>query len=472
MAFMFTMLLIAHVLVFLLSIALDRRRGIERLRNLTIPLGVPFVYVSAIQARESRSDMAAGLSEADLVNALGVSLLSYAAVVICYWLTRSSVRRPYISARATDVRKLAIGAGTLLAIGFCGYAYIVWEVGGLNAYFGVGVMMGDGYQSSGYVYMLKFAAYGGVGLLLCYEAVCRLPGRLRVLLLLALAVLTWDAVKSGDRGDTIRAGVLWVGYIYLSSLPKSGEKRLPILGYVGIAGIVAFIGLAVIVFPELRGARNILTSEVRIEEALNRSLGKGAGSRISQKNGGEFDTAARIIKSVNEGSIIPPGPVHIAHWMWNVVPRFAVPNKHEIFAEWAGKQWEAVRFGCCSYFGCSSTGSGEAYGMMGWFGLLYWGALGVGIRRLEGAFRGSDAGFVVSLVCYLPILQLVIQDFWAGAMNASVVVVPMIGALKWAQRSPAIPKRVGCRPTGRRPDRARSERGQQLTPPDQGIGGC
>ncbi len=79
--------------------------------------------------------------------------------------------------------------------------------------------------------------------------------------------------------------------------------------------------------------------------------------------------------------------------------------------------------------------------MMGWFGLLYWAALGWGIRKMEGWFRATRTGLIISVLCYLPLLQLVMQDFWAGAMNASIVVFPVMALLKYTQIQPVRIKR-------------------------------
>ena len=455
---MIKLLVFAHVALFVIT--LFPRRGVEKIRTLAIPVGLAFLYTSAVQGWAAAHSLGIGLDLNDVRVALWVSLLSYLAFLLAYYSAKGSDRRTqvYFSDSSMDTLRLN-GFGLLFFVaGALGYYLSIQSVGGWRAYLNLEDWSANLYETSGYIYMLKYASYAAVAFWLLSLALDSLPAKLHALLILLMLWLLFEAVQSTDRGDTIRASLPIVAWVYFITRKPRHLGKFVLWGNGIILLILLSVGMTVVLLPEFRDKdRSLLRSEVTLFEAVQHSEEKKGSSRGSE-SGGEFDTGARIIKRINAGEIHPPGPVHFARWIWNLVPRALVPEKHELFAQWAGPNYEAVRYGCISYEGCSSTGWAEAYGMMGWFGaLVYWLALGFGVRRFEGWIGPSMVGFVVSAICYLPLIQLVMQDFWAGAMNASIVVVPVLIIFNWCR------KQITARPTSARNAQARRHTPTQTT---------
>jgi len=429
-------LMLAHVALLILSIIMDRRTGVNRLRSLVLPVGFSFVYTSVVQAGAAVQNLGYGLDQNNIATALWASLMSYLAVLLAYRFAPDNGRRSSFARKNIVPLRLNSFGMFFFVAGLIGYYLSMQAVGGWRALLNMEDWTGNLYDISGYIYMLRYACYAAVALWLMSLSLHVLPPLLHGLLILLMLWLLFEAVQMTDRGDTIRASLPIVAWFYIVTRRYRYRIEYRLLGNLVIASMLLFVGLAGILLPEFRDVdRSMLRSDTTLAVALERSRAKNASSRASE-GGGEFDTGARIIKRVNAGEINPPGPVHIGRLIWNIVPRALVPNKHEIYEAWAGKNYMEVRYGCISYMGCSSTGWGEAYGMMGWFGaILYWALFGFGIRRFEYWFGESAVGLIVSAICYLPLVQFVVQDFWAGGMNTSIVVLPVLVILKLSQRT-------------------------------------
>jgi hypothetical protein len=436
---MIQFLMLAHIVLLILSIIMDRRTGVNRLRSLVLPVGFSFVYTSVVQAGAAVQNLGYGLNQNDIATALWASLMSYLAILLAYRYAPDNGRRSSFARRNVVPARLNSFGLFFFVAGLIGYYLSMQAVGGWRALLNMEDWTGNLYDISAYIYMLKYACYAAVALWLLSLSLRALPTWFHGLLILLMLWLLFEAVQLTDRGDTIRASLPIVAWFYIVTHRYRHRIEYRLLGNLVIASMLLFVSLAGILLPEFRDAdRSMMRSDTTLAVAFERSRAKNASSRASE-GGGEFDTGARIIKRVNAGEISPPGPVHIGRLIWNIVPRALVPNKHEIYEAWAGKNYMEVRYGCISYMGCSSTGWGEAYGMMGWFGaILYWALFGFGIRRFENWIGESSLGLIVSAICYLPLIQFVIQDFWAGGMNTSIVVLPVLIMIKLCQRKGVI----------------------------------
>lgn len=448
---MTTLLILAHLAVFLVTVLWDTRRGINRLRNMSIPVGVAFLYISVVQATSAADNPGRGLNASDIEVALLVSLSLYAGFYVTYRLTRGIQKKVAFADRQMNCARLNGFAWLFYCIGLVGYYLSIRAVGGLRAYLRLTEWESYLYDVSGYIYMLKFAVYAAVALWLLCLALNRLHPRTHIVLAVTMFALLFEAVQTTDRGDTIRASLPIVAWLYfLARHPgRSPVYRM----WVNVITVIVCLSVAagVLLFPEFRGMkRSLMTSEVTLTEAIERVQQKQGSSRLSEEGGGEFDSAARIIKRVRIGEIDPPGPVHIARLFWNVVPRALVPDKWEQFNAWAGIDFQEIWVGSTSYYGCTPTGWGEAYGCMGWLGALFqWCLFGFLVKKYETWFSHSKSGLMVSVISYLPLMNYVVMTFFSASMTFCTVVLPVLGVL-WLCRGP--------RKTRQRSSRRRSGR--------------
>jgi len=436
---MIDLLMAAHVLLFVLSILMDPRKGLNKLYNLTLPLGIGFIYISVVQANMARQSLGLDLTLKDIQIALVVSFVSYLLLVIGHRCCDNRTTRPWFTDNGLDLVRLGRMGLLCFLAGALGYYISIQLVGGLAAYLNLEDWTQNLYEASGYVYMLKYATYGAVGLWLVCVAFDRISKPMHGMLILLMLLLLAEAIQLTARGNTIRIGLPIIAWIYIISRRPRYHGRYTLVGSVAIMAIFTFIAVAVVMLPEFReNDRNLLGSDTTFNDAWINVKQSGASSRGASENGGEFDTGARIVKRVNAGEINPPGPWHIARWLWNIVPRDLVPDKHEIFMDWAGKDSLEVREGSCSYQGCNQTGWGEAYGMMGWLGAsIYWFALGWGIKKFEARIGRGKLALMVTVIAFGPFMQLAASDFWAGAMNSCFFLVPIVIIYWYCQHSPA-----------------------------------
>ena len=436
---MIDFLMAAHVILFVFSILMDPRKGLNKLYNLTLPFGVGFLYISVVQANMARANLGFGLTLGDIEIALVVSFMSYLLLVIGHRCCDNRAARPWFTDKGLDMVRLSRMGFLCFLAGALGYYLSIRLVGGLAAYMNLEDWTGDLYEASGYVYMLKYATFGAVGLWLVCVAFDQISKPMHGMLVLLMLLLLAEAVQLTARGNTIRICIPIIAWIYFVTSNPKHRGRYKYLGYTAIGIMVLLLAITIIILPEFRdNDRSVLTSDTTLNSALSNAKVTGGSSRGSSENGGEFDTGVRIIKRVNEGEINPPGPWHIARWLWNVVPRALVPDKHEIFLNWAGKDSFEVREGSASYQGCNQTGWGEAYGMMGWLGAsIYWFALGWGIKKFEAYIGRGKLALMVTAIAFGPFMQLAAADFWAGAMNSCFFLVPVVVIYWYCQLSPA-----------------------------------
>lgn len=423
---MSTFLMIAHVALFVVSLVVRQCSSLGYLRNLALPVGGGFIYSSIIQARAAVQNPVAGLEASDNEIALAVSLLCY-GMFLAGWAYTSPAKPGLRNLRfRINHERLQWLTVVVLIAGGIAYVQIIRAVGGFWSYFGTGEVTSGYSHLSGYIYMAKHLAYGGAALLLLQTLFGPVSRLTQFILGILLAILTWEAIQTTDRGDTIRAAALIAAWTYLSF--RTQINRMEIWAKASIMFVfVAVLAATVVLLPYFRDSgRRLLKSERTLEEAVGFAIAEQGASRFSEQ-GGEFESAARIIKGVNEGAISPPGPVHIARVVWNVVPRALVTEKWDLFDRWAGPEWQKILIGSSSYYGCVPTGWGESYGTMGLIGAaLYWLALGYGCKKYSGWTRGSGAGLVLAAILYLPLVQLVFMAFWSGAMTFLTTGLPVV----------------------------------------------
>lgn len=425
---MIALLCLAHVALFVWSALAYRAKGLNKIRNLAVPVGIAFSYTSGVQAWQAAQNPGYLLKAEDIDAALWVSLTCYVAFLIVHRITPPVERQSTMADELIDPARMNWFALAFFVVGTAGYLLNMYIVGGVKAYLRLEEWSDDLFDVSGYVYMMKFVMYGAVGLWLCILALGRLSRTMHVLLVVVMTWLLFEALQVTDRGDTIRAGMLWVIWVYIAARTKKRPRTVAAWGYVVIGMLFLFMGSAVILLPAFRGTqRSLLTSEVTLSDAIKQAVENRGASRLSEKGGGEFDSAARIIKRVRIGEIQHPGPVHIARPLWNLVPRTLYPKKWEQFGRWAGKDWEEILIGSSSYYGCTITGWGEAYGCLGWAGAMGQFALMAFLtRKLETWLSRSTLGLMAACMCYLPLLNYVVMTFWAATMTLSVVVIPFL----------------------------------------------
>ncbi len=340
-----------------------------------------------------------------------------------------------ISPATTDFRRLGLLAYILSIIGLFGLLHFIVLVGGLSSYAGNADWTASPYESSGYLLNLKMALFPAIALFLIVIAF-RKASRLQIwFCFLLIAILLGDGINATDRGDTIRGAILLAAWLFLGA---NGAFPLSLtLGTrIGVASVPLVVSVAVaMMLPSFRGqGRKLGTSDATWEEAM-RNFASTKGDFRGAEAGGEFDAGARIYDWVKQGRMSQTGPVHFLRVAWNVVPRAWVPKKHEMFERFAGESYRLLRFEATSYFGCAPSGWGEAYGTMGWAGVLgYFGLLGVGSRWLENSIASLGFCIMMAALAFLPLLQLVIMDFWSGAMNFSLTTMPMLVVLRLCQR--------------------------------------
>lgn len=441
---MVSILSLAHLSLFAFSLLRDRRRGLSRLRNLSIPVGIGFLYISVVQGRASAANPGRELALADVEQAMLVSLSLYAVFLLCYFLVPGVGAHSLYKDSSVDIRRLNAFGFLFYFAGLAGYFMSIRIVGGVRAYLRLEEATSYLYDASGYIYMLKFAVYAAVALWLLSFSLNGLSKWLHAILVISMGALLLEALQATDRGDTIRASLPIIVWLYFLSGKRSLRQTSKLWVYAATALILAYVVAAVLLLPEFRGNnRSFFTSDVTVAEAVSRVASNKGTSRLSEEGGGEFDSAARIIKRVDSGVIEQPGPVHIARLLWNIVPRALVPLKWDLFNHWAGPQWQEILIGASSYYGCTITGWGEAYGCLGWLGaLMQWAILGLLVKKYEGLFAISKAGLMISGISYLPLINYVVMTFHAATMTLCTVVVPVLVVLALCQSTSS---KVGSR---------------------------
>jgi hypothetical protein len=443
-SFDFQILACLHIVIFIIGIVSDNRRGMDRLYNLTIPISIAFIYSCLVQGFGALRFLAQDLDVFDLLIAQGYALLCHACIVLAYAFTPEFRGRRLVQSRAPDRRRLATAAQLAYSVGIIGYAIVVRQEGGLWAYFGSGERTGTFFDLSGYVYTMKFSLYGGIALFIWLDTLVGRFTYVRVLIGLGMLIICWDAVQSTDRGDTIRSGLMLIGWIYVSSRPKFRHERRPLAVYGLMSAIAMAIIAGVLLLPSFRDTgRKLTTSSVKLGEALaNVSSGENKGTR-SVTMGGEFESGARVIKRVVNGEIRPCGPVQYARVVWTAVPAFLIDDKWEKFDSWAGPDWQEVFVGSSSYYGCVTTGWGESYGTFGFLGgLIHWLLVGILIRKFEGWIYFPKTGVILNLLCYLGFLQWIMMGTWAFGMTFGITVLPVLVLVRFVQKKQADRRRL------------------------------
>ncbi len=441
---MISLLLVAHFALFFVGFSFSRAQWRLRLASPLLPVGCAFLYLAVGQGADSLTRRSPDIDETDIGVALLVSLCSYAAFSLGYFLSRPRRKAPAIR----NPRLLSRYGIALIMLGLTGLVAFVASTG-ISAFLGYSPREINPYDAlSGYVYRLPDLMYAGIAVL----SISYLTGELgragRGLLFFTVVLQVLLAIESTDRGNLMRSVLPLIVLIAATRRPglflQAARKCIPILAASMIAGVL--------LFPYFRDTgRHLFTSTKTISEVTETVTQSGFSSRFSNL-GGEFDTAARIVKWVNSGDVQPPGPIHIALTLWGFVPRRLVPEKHNMFADWAGPELDRIA-SAASYYGCALTGWGEAYAFLGPLGaFLYWVALGISSRLLQTNFTHPIEGPVLAAAAFVPLLQFVEMGFWAGSMNFLFVLVPAVIVLKIS------------RPKKYRLDRARSDTQSQDLP--------
>lgn len=428
-------LIMLHVVLLGVALFQRPRSGRYRVCALSLPVALGFCYLACVQGRSSALRLPADFAYETVANGLLVSFVAFAAFMLAYTLSANHKAKVMISPATTDFRRLGLFAYILSIIGLFGLFRFIGLVGGLSSYAGVADWTASPYESSGYLLNLRMALFPAIALFLILLAF-RKASRLQTwLCLLLIAILLGDGINATDRGDTIRGAILLAAWLFLGANGAFG-LGLTLGARMGVAFVPLVVSIAVaMMLPSFRGqGRKLLTSETTWEGAMS-NLVSTKGDFRGAERGGEFDSGARIYDWIQQGHMSQTGPVHFLRVAWNVLPRAWVPEKHEMFERFAGESYRSLRFEATSYFGCAPSGWGEAYGTMGWAGVLgYFGLLGVGVRWLENKVTSLSFSILLAALAFVPLLQLVVMDFWSGAMNFSLTTLPMLVVLRLCQR--------------------------------------
>jgi hypothetical protein len=429
-------LIFLHLVLLVVAIAYSRRKGLGRLRAMNLPVALGFAYLAVIQGSGSARRLPPDFTAETVQGGLTVSLVAFLAFTIGYAL-RTEVRPTTpISAATTNFRRLGMIATVLSIIGLIGLASFIVIVGGLSSYAGSADWVADPYQTSGYLLNMKMALYPAVALFVILIAYNQATKFQCWYCLTIILIILADGISATDRGDSIRGAILLGAWVILGINRASGlSLSLSTRIMTAVVPLLLTIPIA-LMLPAFRGqGRKLSASETTWEEAMTGMMVSKGDFRGAER-GGEFDAGARIYDWVAKGNMEITGPVHFLRVAWNMVPRAWVPAKHEIFERFAGPSYQKLRFEATSYLGCAPNGWGEAYGTMGWFGVLgYFGLFGYGIRWAEGQITSLGMGLLMAGVWFIPLLQYVVMDFWAGTMNTLLTVVPLWTVL-WACRTP------------------------------------
>lgn len=425
-------LIAGHLALFLASLVVVWKSRTRLISCLAIAPGVGFLYTSVFQAREALQHPAPDLLIGDMADGLLVSFLSYLALLAGYWLVRPSAKKIWFKDEDINTGRINLIGLVFFAVGIIGHWMFMRAVGGFGAYFGAEEWIADPYEMSGYVYILRNGIIGAAAMWFISGALGKLPLTYLVPFIFSLAFLLLQGILDTSRGETIRASLLIIGTIYFSSCRWGCAGRVLAIVLMGIFAVGAT--LSVLLLPSFRDqGRKITMSETTIEEAVE----EVQESNRAEK-GGEFDSGVRIVKRTSSGEIGHPGPVHIARFLWNSVPRKLVPYKHEMFERWAGADYMEIRIGSTAYYGCAPSGWGEAYGCMGWFGaLLYWSLFGAILKMAESRMGRSMIGLLMGAAFFLPLMQYVGIDLWVGSMGLCTTVLPVLVLLFLFCRRPA-----------------------------------
>ena len=439
-------LMFSHGLLFLLCMVIAWRNKTRLLCCMAIPAGAGFLYTSVYQAKDALAIPAIDLNEHDMVCGLLVSLASYLALLVGYWMVRREGKTVWLKDSNIDIDRVNRLGLLLFGIGLVGHLIFMQTVGGFSSYFGSNDWAVDNpYEMSGYVYNLRYGILGAVVMWFISGTLRRQSVFFATLFFASLGFLIFQGVLDTSRGETVRSILLLIGYIYFASY--RWEPGVRVLAYISILLLVMVAALAVVTLPSFRDqGRKITSSETTMAEALQESKGHNRAEM-----GGEFDSGVRIIKRINNGDIKPHGPIHIARFLWNAVPRALVPDKHEIFERWAGNDYNEMRIGSTAYYGCAPTGWGEAYGTMGVGGaLIYWFLFGMALKWLEIGMGQSIAAVVITASFYLPMMQYVGIDFWVGSLGLCITTIPVVFLLVWFCRKSTSADEMGRGPQKRK----------------------
>lgn len=428
-------LICLHVVLLGVAVTQRPRSGHWRICALSLPVALGFCYLACVQGRSSALRLPPDFSHETVANGLLVSFVAFASFMLGYTLSANHKAQVVISPATTDFRRLGLFAYILSIIGLFGLFSFIGLVGGLSSYAGVADWTASPYQSSGYLLNLRMALFPAIALFLILLAFRKASWLQAWFCLLLIAILLGDGINATDRGDTIRGAILLAAWLFLGA---NGAFRLGLTPgtRIGVALVPLVVSIAfAMMLPSFRGqGRKLVTSETTWEEAMS-SFVSTKGDFRGAERGGEFDSGARIYDWIQKGYMSQTGPVHFLRVAWNLVPRAWVPEKHEMFERFAGESYRMLRSEATSYFGCAPSGWGEAYGTMGWAGVLgYFGLLGVGVRWLENKVTSLIFSMLLAALAFLPLLQLVVMDFWSGAMNFSLTTLPMLVVLRLGQR--------------------------------------
>jgi len=429
---MSSLLLIAHVLLFAGVLIYACRNRFAHIATTTLPIAIGFMYISVVQAIDAIRRPSDVITEESVASGLLISAISFAAFLAGYFIAGDLIRvRPIVPQRST--KKLLWVAAVLIGVGAAGQMIVIQTVGGWTAFLGFQSANANQYEVlSAYLYNLPNFLFAAFAVL----SVTALGERQRKsLYLIALAtglLLVLRAIALTDRGDLIRSMLPLAALLTSSQAGLRRKAKAWSVGKIVAVGAVALVALGVLVLPFFRDTgRSILTSNVSFDEAIEGVLSMGASSRFSAR-GGEFDSAVRLVQQVQTDYISPPGPIHLAHVIWGFVPRHLVPEKHELFANWAGEDYEKILLSA-SYPGCALTGWGEAYAYLGFVGsMIYWMLLGAAGRWFESLYPDPNTLRIASATAFLPMAQFVVMGLWAGIMNTLYAVLPFCLALRFA----------------------------------------
>ena len=431
-------LIASHLALFLSSVLVMWKARTRIICCLAIPPGLGFLYTSVFQAWTSLHQLAPDLTAGDVITGLWVSLISYLALLTGYWLVQPSPNTSWLKDAELNTDRINRIGLVFFVVGVFGHWIFMRQVGGFSAYLGSSDWTEDvnPYEMSAYVYNLRYGILGAVAMWFLSGTLGRLPSLYFLLFIPSMGFLLFLGILDTSRGETLRAVLLIIGYLYFASDQWSNTGRF--LARVLMVALAIGAVMASFMLPSFRDqGRKITASETTWGEAL---VYAKSGNRA--ESGGEFDSGVRIVKRINSGDIHSPGPVHIARFLWNVVPRSLVPEKHEMFERWAGKDYMEIRIGSTAYYGCAPSGWGEAYGCMGWLGaILYWALFGVILKKVEKGVGSSMAAILIGASFYLPLMQYVGIDFWVGSMSLCTSALPILLVLIWFCRQPA-PRRM------------------------------
>lgn len=431
---MIALLLVLHVVVGAAIVLTQNRPGFfPKVVSFPTAIVIGFLYVSVVQPIDAVLDGTHFPTDVEV--ALWVSWLSLVSFGFGNRIVPILLQFRPRHRKQIDTTKLLLPALGLISLGVAGFAVFVSVLGGFSALLGLTEPAANPFRRlSGYVYNLPLLAYAGIGLLSIRYATGRATKTERYGLFAVASFFFLVALNSTDRSDILRALLpVVVADVARDRSRTPGER---VWGRAVRLWVLVMLVASVLLLPHFRDTgRRLFTSEMHLEAAVSEVVANRASSRFSERRGGEFDGAVRIVTAVQNGTISPPGPLHVAYFVWGFIPRHLYPEKHEVFDRWAGPARRMI-LSEASYQGAALTGWGEAIGYMGLGGaLLYWILLGAAVAKFEYWLGDPVLVMVFGASAFLPLAQLVVMGFWSGMMNMVYVVLPMVVVVSWAMRA-------------------------------------